>query len=223
MLAINATLEKAKTKQGNEIRDLRRKLRERSVHLPYPPLPLSPPASSYASSSTTGRNDFDPDTSYDEDECYEKELDWAGIVDQDPAFGDIVRVVEGLLRKGTEAIALQAKLDDHRLLGGPRVLGQASSSSSINNLSELAMSTHGLGIVNDSDAEASLDDASEADDTFAADDSADLSHSTSEGDESFEGQRGPLRASPRMLSFRPHQSPAISSAVSSRAPVRTAA
>ena len=96
LVSLNATLEKGKAKQATEIRELRRRIRDQSLHLPFPPLPTSPI----------------PEDSDDEE-------DWDDVLESDPSFKEIARVMESLIRRGNNAI--QAPMHS-----GTKVLGEGA-------------------------------------------------------------------------------------------------
>ena len=100
LVSLNATLEKGKAKQATEIRELRRRIRDQSLHLPFPPLPTSP---------SPGDQDDDSDA----------EEDWDQVLEADPPFKEIARVMESLIRRGTNAI--QAPMHS-----GTKVLGEGA-------------------------------------------------------------------------------------------------
>lgn len=101
LVSLNATLEKGKAKQATEIRELRRRIRDQSLHLPFPPLPTSP---------SPGDQDDESDT---------EEEDWDQVLDADPPFREIARVMESLIRRGTNAV--QAPMHS-----GTKVLGEGA-------------------------------------------------------------------------------------------------
>lgn len=103
LLAINASLERGRHKQAGEIRELRRKFRDRSLHLPL------------ASPSAGGAGEFPPGTAAlmspgteyppsDTDEAANVvEQDWDTILAEDPPFALIAAKLEDLVRRAQQA------------------------------------------------------------------------------------------------------------------------
>lgn len=116
LLAINVTLEKTKLKQSSEIRDLKRRLRDRS----YAP-PLSSPsllASLDASSQYSDQQPFQANNPLSDDEDGEPEPDIETLIMEDHSFAEVCRTIEKLLRRATEAVKNKVEVDK----AGARVL-----------------------------------------------------------------------------------------------------
>lgn len=92
LLAINATLERTKLKQSNEIRDLRRRMRDKSL---APISSASPGLLSPVSDEFFSGDDSD------------EEVDFDTLLKEDEKFADVARLLEALLRRASDAIAYQ--------------------------------------------------------------------------------------------------------------------
>jgi hypothetical protein len=110
LLAINASLEKAKAKQSAEIRTLRRQIRDRTSFAPL--------TSSNLLSSTSDDFAWNPSILDEEDE---EEMTWEDILGQDEKFADMVRLLDSMNRRGKEALEKTVKSEEKHL-GGPKVL-----------------------------------------------------------------------------------------------------
>ena len=108
LLAINATLEATKHRQANEIRDLRRKLRESRLVLP--------PRAFRAIKSSLGPEDVADDE--DEDEGGDDDEDGS---EHDATFIRVKDILEGLLESGRRALRAEPR-DFERQGAGVKVL-----------------------------------------------------------------------------------------------------
>lgn len=115
LLAINASLEKAKAKQSAELRELRRRMRDRTSFAPL----SSSPASLLSPSSAAGGGDF---IWNEHDEEEEKEMSWEEILKEDEKFADMVRLLDSMTRRGKEALEKVATGHVHTGKSGPKVL-----------------------------------------------------------------------------------------------------
>lgn len=108
LLNINASLERLKSLQKIEIRDLRRRLRESRTHIPL---------SSTLSIPDEGASDAgDSESGVGEDEVGE-EMSWEKVLSEDKRFEGVVMSLERMLRRGREAIQFVPVLEE-----GGRVL-----------------------------------------------------------------------------------------------------
>lgn len=115
LLAINASLEKAKAKQSAELRELRRRMRDRTSFAPL----SSSPASLLSPSSAIGGGDF---IWNENDEEEEKEMSWEEILKEDEKFADMVRLLDSMTRRGREALEKVATGPVQSIKSGPKVL-----------------------------------------------------------------------------------------------------
>ena len=97
-MAINTTLEKAKHKTSSELRDLRRKFRDRSLHIPL----SSPQHPAHALLSP----------SLDEDDEDEEDVDIDHLLKEDLIFAEMAKTLESLIRKGKEACEFQVPREE---------------------------------------------------------------------------------------------------------------
>lgn len=111
LLAINASLEKAKAKQSAELRTLRRQMRDRTSFAPTSSSIdlLSPMSDDFAWNPSISLDDTEP------------ELTWEEILKEDEKFADIVRLLDSMNRRGQEALQRSVKSEE-KSLGGPKVL-----------------------------------------------------------------------------------------------------
>ncbi|KAI9445061.1 hypothetical protein H4582DRAFT_1913012 [Lactarius indigo] len=100
LLAINATLEATKHKQANEIRDLRRKLRESRLMLP--------PRTFRAIKSSLGPEDVADDEDTDDSEGASNDDGGEGN-EHDAAFSRVKGILEDLLESGRRALRAEPK------------------------------------------------------------------------------------------------------------------
>lgn len=108
LLNINASLERLKSLQKIEIRDLRRRLRESRTHIPL---------SATLSIPDEGASDAgDSELGVGEDEVGE-EMSWEQVLSEDKRFEGVVMSLERMLRRGREAIQFVPVLEE-----GGRVL-----------------------------------------------------------------------------------------------------
>lgn len=104
MLAINSSLERTKLKQASEIRDLRRRLRDKSL------APLSSTSPGLLSpSSDCGAASF---FSGSDSEDGQSEVDFDALMKEDPRFGDVARLLDSLIRRAADAVAFQPSEKD---------------------------------------------------------------------------------------------------------------
>ncbi|KAH8997559.1 hypothetical protein EDB92DRAFT_1443216 [Lactarius akahatsu] len=101
LLAINATLEATKHRQANEIRDLRRKLRESRLMLP--------PRTFRAIKSSLGPEDVADDEDTDESEDGSDHDDGGDVNEHDAAFSRVKGILEDLLESGRRALRAEPK------------------------------------------------------------------------------------------------------------------
>lgn len=113
LLAINASLEKAKVKQAQELRDLRRTLRDRTI---------GPPSSSLLSpmSDASPWPRLEADVDYD--------FAWEDILARDAPFAEAIRAVEAMTLHAKNA--LEKTVASENLPVGGRVLNQYNLSRS---------------------------------------------------------------------------------------------
>ncbi|TRM66227.1 hypothetical protein BD626DRAFT_566851 [Schizophyllum amplum] len=102
LLAINATLEKTKSRQAKEIRDLKRKLRESRLILP--------PRAYRAVSKDDTTNDGDDEENEDEDDEDEDE-ELVKDADKDEAFQRVRATIEGLINSGKRALISKPEIE----------------------------------------------------------------------------------------------------------------
>ncbi|KAH9004304.1 hypothetical protein EDB86DRAFT_3072639 [Lactarius hatsudake] len=101
LLAINATLEATKHRQANEIRDLRRKLRESRLMLP--------PRTFRAIKSSLGPEDVADDEDTDDSEDDGDDDDGGDGNEHDVAFSRVKGILEDLLESGRRALRAEPK------------------------------------------------------------------------------------------------------------------
>lgn len=92
LTAVNATLERTKSKQAAEIRDLRRLLRDQPLPSPH----LSSLMERAGSHASTGPPT--PGLTIDEEE-----EDWETVLKEDPTYADALRLVEELIAQASRA------------------------------------------------------------------------------------------------------------------------
>lgn len=97
LLAINASLERGKHTQARELRELRRRFRDRSLHIPL--------ASPSAASAEFPPGMMSPGAEYppSDGEGDEVEQDWDTIMAEDPPFARCAAQLEDLIRRAQQA------------------------------------------------------------------------------------------------------------------------
>ncbi|KAI9462417.1 hypothetical protein BJY52DRAFT_146547 [Lactarius psammicola] len=141
LLAINATLEATKHRQANEIRDLRRKLRESRLVLP--------PRAFRAIKSSLGPEDVadDEDTDDDDDD------DGGGNGDEhDAMFGRVKGILEDLLESGRRALRAEPS-DFESQSRGVKVLSAEEVRSWRGDVGDDVSTTHSAATDAESDEE----------------------------------------------------------------------
>ena len=113
LLAINASLEKAKVRQAQELRDLRRTLRDRTI---------GPPSSSLLSPISDASPWPRLETEVDDD------FAWEEILARDAPFAEALRAVEAMTLHAKTA--LEKTVASENLTVGGRVLNQYNLSRS---------------------------------------------------------------------------------------------
>ncbi|KAN0134868.1 hypothetical protein V8E53_007242 [Lactarius tabidus] len=144
LLAINATLEATKHRQANEIRDLRRKLRESRLVLP-------PPAFR-AIKSSLGPEDVADDEDPDEDNDEDSSGDGS---EHDATFTRVKGILEGLLESGRRALRAEPG-DFERQCGGVKVLSAEEVRSWRGDVGDDVFTTHSAPADAESDEEINL-------------------------------------------------------------------
>ena len=143
LLAINATLEATKHRQANEIRDLRRKLRESRLVLP--------PREFRAIKSSLGPEDVADDEDTDEDEGDEG----GDGSEHDATFTRVKGILEGLLESGRRALRAEPR-DFERQGGGVKVLSAEEVRSWRGDVGDDVFIAHSAPADAESDEETSL-------------------------------------------------------------------
>ncbi|KAK9900752.1 hypothetical protein P389DRAFT_166220 [Cystobasidium minutum MCA 4210] len=115
LLAINASLEKAKAKQSAELRELRRRIHDRSSFAPL----SSSPGSLLSPSSAEAGGDISWNAENEEED---KEMAWEDILKEDTRFADMVKLLETMTRRGKKALEKIAAVSDKPVKSGPKVL-----------------------------------------------------------------------------------------------------
>jgi hypothetical protein len=144
LLAINATLEATKHRQANEIRVLRRKLRESRLVLP-------PPAFR-AIKSSLGPEDVADDEDPDEDNDEDSSGDGS---EHDATFTRVKGILEGLLESGRRALRAEPG-DFERQGGGVKVLSAEEVRSWRGDVGDDVFTAHSAPADAESDEEISL-------------------------------------------------------------------
>jgi len=142
LLAINATLEATKHRQANEIRDLRRKLRESRLMLP-------PPAFRAIKSS------LGPDDAADDEDTDEDGDDGGDGSEHDATFTRVKGILEGLLESGRRALRAEPR-DFERQGGGVKVLSAEEVRSWRGDLGDDVFTAHSAPADAESDEETGL-------------------------------------------------------------------
>ena len=140
LLVINASLEATKHKQLNDIRDLRRKLRESRLMLP--PRTYRTLKSSLSPEDMADDEDIDEDSSGDDD----------GDVEHDETYKRIKGILDDLLETGRRALRAEPR-DFEKQCSGVKVLSAEEVRSWRNNMGDDISSTHSAPTDTDTDDE----------------------------------------------------------------------
>lgn len=126
LLSINLSLERLKLKHTNEIRDLKRRLRESRLHPPLLLGSLVPDLSHSISSNDDSDDSLNTDEEEEEDGVEprvvvekEKELTWDKLLEEDEPFGNLVGLVGEMLRRGKEAVIFKVEVEVGRAVLNP--------------------------------------------------------------------------------------------------------
>ena len=146
LLAINASLEKTKVQQAQEIRNLRHRTRERSI-APLStasllsPLPDEYPWACHGSPCAT-------------DDEVDEEVEWDELVRQDKHFAEVVKSVDSLLWRAERALKHSVKSEEERI-GGKVLNIFLLSRRALSGIDESGLNTD----IPDSSGESEVDDA----------------------------------------------------------------